>query len=108
MTNKINENVVMIILENVNRMKMYRLHNITELSFTQMFYAENIDDNFPKCNVVVKYWKEQDDYSIRIATRGQFELALYSRIGLTAIETVEILGKMLITDKINFLDKNHD
>lgn len=109
MTHKVNDNVAMMIITNVTTVKTFQTDNgFISFRFERCFYVEGVADNFPVCEVEVTFWKDEDVYDISIdsdSRKGGCGVCFFKK-DLSAIEMIDLLGRMFVTDGLDFLKNN--
>lgn len=102
MKNTISETVLAMVITGTTKVETFQTENgFLDLRFGKCFYVEGHGDNFPMCKVTVTFWKKENNYSIDVVTSDDF-MCLLSLHDLQSIEVVEELGKMFITDGIDY------
>lgn len=100
MTNKINDNVAMMILENAERVSTLNTNAYLEISFEKTLHIEG---SKRLCNICVLYWKPIESYSITIRTDTDIDMGWFISFR-TATEMVDFLGK-IFSDEVIVLMK---
>lgn len=91
MTNKINDNVAMMILENAERVKTLNTNAYLQIGF-------EIESGDELCKIHVIYWKAIDSYSLMTEHKTK-DTSCFKEF--TAIEIVDVLGKIFSDDGVD-------